>query len=293
MNDRVSQLAEDCDRSGALLSEGSNPDFHAVQLLTEGTVGQQEGISCRIDPRTILQRAMRRPETKYNCPIEITLKVIGGKWKCVILWWLRHEAKRFSELKQLMPGITQKVLTQQLRELEADGLIRRKVYRETPPRTEYSLTSYGETIRPITELMCNWGKAHKPEYRFSFMPLDSLRVLIVKQQAEGNCLLKALESHGFWTIVVTPRVATTKLEQLQPDVVIVDTDFAETDGFALVSQIEAVEKAHDKKVLAIALISAAPAADASKDKLWQNFQLRLTKPVQPAEVVAAIANHSL
>ena len=107
-------------------------------------------------------------ETRYYCPVEVTLDVIGGKWKCVILWWLRQEAKRFNELKQLIPGITQKVLAEQLRELESDGLIQRDVYREKPPRVEYSLTPYGETIRPITELMCDWGKAHKPGYRFAY-----------------------------------------------------------------------------------------------------------------------------
>ena len=64
--------------------------------------------------------------TEYNCPVEVTLKVIGGKWKCVILWWLRRNAKRFGELRLLIPGITQKVLTQQLRELERDELIRRE-----------------------------------------------------------------------------------------------------------------------------------------------------------------------
>lgn len=111
-------------------------------------------------------------EAKYYCPVEVALEVIGGKWKCVILWWLRQDAKRFGELKQLIPGITQKVLTQQLRELEADGLIRRQVYREVPPRVEYSLTSYGESVRPITDLMCDWGKKHLPGYKFGYQESD-------------------------------------------------------------------------------------------------------------------------
>lgn len=228
---------------------------------------------------------MRRSEAKYNSPIEITLKVIGGKWKCVILWWLRQETKRFSELKQLMPGITHKVLTQQLRELETDGLIRRKAYRENPPRTEYALTSYGETIRPITELMGNWGKAHQPEYRSSFMPLNSLCVLVVKPQVEDDRLLESLEAYGFWTIAVAPGVAIAKLDQIQPDVVIVDIDFAETDGLNLVNQIRAVETTQNRKILAIALTATQP-----EDIFIQNFQLCLTKPVQPAELIAAIAN---
>ncbi|NJR75184.1 MAG: helix-turn-helix transcriptional regulator, partial [Scytonema sp. CRU_2_7] len=121
---------------------------------------------------------------EYTCPVEVTLEVIGGKWKCVILWWLRRDAKRFSELRLLIPGITQKVLTQKLRELERDGLIRRETYRETPPRVEYSLTPYGETVRPITELMCNWGKNHKSEYEFGYLRLKGLRILVVATEAE-------------------------------------------------------------------------------------------------------------
>jgi DNA-binding HxlR family transcriptional regulator/CheY-like chemotaxis protein len=231
---------------------------------------------------------MRRSEAKYNSPIEITLKVIGGKWKCVILWWLRQETKRFSELKQLMPGITHKVLVQQLRELETDGLIRRKAYREDPPRIEYSLTPYGETIRPITELMGHWGKAHQPEYRSSLMPLNSLCVLVVKPQVEDDRLLESLEAYGFWTIAVAPGVAIAKLDQIQPDVVIVDTDFVE-DGLTLLNQIKVVENTQNRKILAIALTATQPATQP-ENILLQNFQLCLTKPVQPAEVIAAIAN---
>ncbi len=112
-------------------------------------------------------------EKQYHCPVEVTLDIIGGKWKCQILWWLRDGTKRFGELKQLMPQITQKILTEQLRELEADGLIQRQVYREKPPRVEYFLTSYGITVRPITDLMCAWGKAHKPGYEFGYLKNNS------------------------------------------------------------------------------------------------------------------------
>jgi DNA-binding HxlR family transcriptional regulator len=96
----------------------------------------------------------------YQCPVEATLDVIGGKWKVLILWHLKGKVRRFSELKRLIPNITQKMLTQQLRELEAEGLIHRRVYAEVPPKVEYSLTEYGKTLNPILEMMCQWGAEH-------------------------------------------------------------------------------------------------------------------------------------
>lgn len=97
---------------------------------------------------------------KYNISVEATLEVIGGKWKCVILCHLTHGRKRTSELKRLMPDITQKMLTQQLRELESDGVIRRIVYQEVPPRVEYELSEYGESLRGILDALCAWGEQH-------------------------------------------------------------------------------------------------------------------------------------
>ncbi|NIQ94208.1 MAG: helix-turn-helix transcriptional regulator [Desulfuromonadales bacterium] len=96
----------------------------------------------------------------YRCGVEVTLEVIGGKWKGVILWHLTHKTLRFSQLQRRMPGITQKMLTQQLRELEADGLVHRQVFPEVPPRVEYSLTEKGRSVSPILARMCEWGKAH-------------------------------------------------------------------------------------------------------------------------------------
>jgi DNA-binding HxlR family transcriptional regulator len=94
-----------------------------------------------------------------NCEKELTLAVIGGKWKLIILWHLGLEGtKRFSELKKLIPNITQKMLTNQLRELEEDQLIHRKVYPEVPPRVEYSLSDYGESLMPVLQMMYDWGK---------------------------------------------------------------------------------------------------------------------------------------
>lgn len=97
---------------------------------------------------------------KYNISVEATLEVIGGKWKCVILCHLTHGKKRTSELKRLMPNITQKMLTQQLRELEEDGVINRIVYNQVPPKVEYELSAYGNSLRGILDALCTWGDNH-------------------------------------------------------------------------------------------------------------------------------------
>ncbi|TDL30847.1 HxlR family transcriptional regulator [Jeotgalibacillus sp. S-D1] len=96
----------------------------------------------------------------YNIPVEATLDVIGGKWKVVILCHLDKGEKRTSELKRLMPAITQKMLTQQLRELEADGVVNRLVYDQVPPKVVYSLSDYGWSLKPILDTMCSWGEQH-------------------------------------------------------------------------------------------------------------------------------------
>ena len=94
----------------------------------------------------------------YRCTVSVTLEIIGGKWKSLILWHLSFKTLRFSQLQRRLQKITQKMLTQQLRELERDGLIHREVYAEVPPRVEYSLTEQGRSVVPILELMCQWGK---------------------------------------------------------------------------------------------------------------------------------------
>lgn len=96
--------------------------------------------------------------------IQTTLDVIGGKWKPLILWLLNGRTLRFSELNREIGTITQKMLTQQLRELEKDGLVLRKVYAQIPPKVEYSLTEYGKTLDPILKLMCNWGDTHRKKF---------------------------------------------------------------------------------------------------------------------------------
>ncbi|RXJ04518.1 HxlR family transcriptional regulator [Anaerobacillus alkaliphilus] len=103
---------------------------------------------------------MSRLENKvFHCEKELTLSIIGGKWKMLILWHLGKEGtKRFSELKSLMPAITQRMLVNQLRELEEDNIVARKVYPVVPPKVEYSLTAQGETLMPILDSMYEWGK---------------------------------------------------------------------------------------------------------------------------------------
>lgn len=95
----------------------------------------------------------------YMCTFEITIDLIGGKWKPLIIWHLGNNGiLRFNELKKTLPQITQKMLTQQLRELESDDLISRKVYPQVPPKVEYALTELGKSIMPILKMMCTWGE---------------------------------------------------------------------------------------------------------------------------------------
>lgn len=98
-----------------------------------------------------------------NCPVAATLHLIGGKYKALVLWHLSGATLRFGELRRLVPEATPKMLTQQLRELEQDNLIMRKVYPEVPPRVEYSLTDIGRSLFPILEAMYEWGTKHLEE----------------------------------------------------------------------------------------------------------------------------------
>ncbi len=102
-------------------------------------------------------------KSSYNCPVEATIDLIGGKYKSVILWHLMGKTLRYSELHRLVPKATDKMLAQQLRELENDGLINRKVYPVVPPKTEYSLTDFGNTLAPILDAMCDWGTVYLDE----------------------------------------------------------------------------------------------------------------------------------
>lgn len=100
---------------------------------------------------------MKQCLSAYNCPVEATIELIGGKYKAVILWHLIDGVLRFNEIQKLVPQATAKMLTQQLRELEADGLLNRLVYPVIPPKVEYSLSDFGKSIIPILDVMCSWG----------------------------------------------------------------------------------------------------------------------------------------
>ncbi|MGK7913596.1 MAG: winged helix-turn-helix transcriptional regulator [Synechococcus sp.] len=102
---------------------------------------------------------MAAPERdKASCPVEATLKAIGGRWKVLILRELFIETCRFNQLHRAISGITQKMLTQQLRELESDGIIHREVYKQVPPKVEYSLTQKGRSLEPVLDAMHEWGE---------------------------------------------------------------------------------------------------------------------------------------
>jgi DNA-binding HxlR family transcriptional regulator len=95
----------------------------------------------------------------YHCAMDITMDYIGGKWKSVVLWYLKHETLRFAELKRRIPDMTEKMLSIQLKALEADGLIKREVYGEKPPvRVDYSLTEFGKTLLPALDAIAEWGR---------------------------------------------------------------------------------------------------------------------------------------
>lgn len=104
------------------------------------------------------KRMRRQNYTHYGCPVEAALDVIGNKWKGIILFHLLGGTKRFSELKRLIPHVTQRVLTLQLRELESDKVVNRQVYPQVPPKVEYSLTEFGQSLKPILLALREWGE---------------------------------------------------------------------------------------------------------------------------------------
>ncbi len=102
--------------------------------------------------------------SERECPVKLTVDIIGGKWKTLILYFLKSGPQRTGALHQRIIGISKKMLTQQLREMQRDGLIERRDYGEVPPRVEYSLTKHGETLKPLLGLMAAWGTKHRVRY---------------------------------------------------------------------------------------------------------------------------------
>lgn len=107
----------------------------------------------------------RKHDAEYECPVEVALDVIGGKWKGMVLHRLLDGTARFNEIRRAVPKVTQRMLTLQLRELESDGVIRRKVYAEVPPKVEYSLTDFGLSLKPILLLMGDWGAQYRAKVK--------------------------------------------------------------------------------------------------------------------------------
>jgi DNA-binding HxlR family transcriptional regulator len=118
--------------------------------------------------------------TIADCPIRTTIDAIGGKWKTLILYYLKEGPHRFGELLRLLEGATKKVLTAQLRELERDDIVERRVYEALPPQhVEYRLSAYGDSLRPVLQLMCDWGLAHRARE-------EAQRPAAVQQRGAGS-----------------------------------------------------------------------------------------------------------
>jgi len=94
----------------------------------------------------------------FHCALDVTMSYIGGKWKSVILWYLRNKTMRFSELKKQIPDITEKMLSLQLKALEESGLVKREVFMEVPLKVEYSLTGFGKSLTPVVGMIAKWGR---------------------------------------------------------------------------------------------------------------------------------------
>ncbi len=107
-----------------------------------------------------MRKQRHKIEALPECPMEGTLDIIGGKWKGVILFRLMEETRRFNELNRLLCKITPRSLTKQLRELESDGLVKRTIYPQVPPKVEYELTDKGRSLKPLLLEMMKWGEQH-------------------------------------------------------------------------------------------------------------------------------------
>ena len=117
-------------------------------------------MSHNLEKSKTFQRMVKKIEKYGMCPVNATLNVIGGKWKPLVLYFISVDVNRFGKLQKMMPNCSKRMLTTQLRELEADGIINRKVYAEVPPKVIYSLTPLGESVIPIFRAMGDWAEEH-------------------------------------------------------------------------------------------------------------------------------------
>jgi DNA-binding HxlR family transcriptional regulator len=127
--------------------------------IKKDTVEMMEGNTMKGPQKSIVCPSPSR--RRYGCGVEATLDLIGGKWKGVILFYLTYGTLRFNQLRRLLPEVTQRMLTLQLRELEEDGIVHREVYREIPPKVEYSLTPFGRSLEPILIQLSIWGDTYR------------------------------------------------------------------------------------------------------------------------------------
>ncbi|PAX57047.1 winged helix-turn-helix transcriptional regulator [Brunnivagina elsteri] len=225
---------------------------------------------------------------KYSCPVEVTIEAIGGKWKCLILWWLRRDARRFGELKLLISNITQKVLTQQLRELETEGLIYRESFPEFPPRVEYALTPHGKTFTPITEMMCEWGKKHRVEYQFNYCRLENTKILVLSPDAATFCA--NLEQRHAVAIATTLDDIINTINLVKPDAMLIDLTVLNNDDTDLfTAQIEQIEPNNRKSIAMIAIVAANNPGERGR-AFKMGFTVHIPKPVETIEMVSTLAS---
>jgi DNA-binding HxlR family transcriptional regulator len=107
-----------------------------------------------------MKESVMKKRRTYSCGLEAALAVIGGKWKCLILWNLNRTPRRFGELRRLVVGISEKMLIQELKEMELDAIVNRKDFHEIPPHVEYSLTPFGLELAGVLRPLCDWGSKH-------------------------------------------------------------------------------------------------------------------------------------
>jgi DNA-binding HxlR family transcriptional regulator/CheY-like chemotaxis protein len=227
----------------------------------------------------------------YSCPVEVTIEAIGGKWKCLILWWLRRDARRFGELKLLIPNITQKVLTQQLRELEKESLIYRKSFPESPPRVEYALTPHGQTFTPITELMCEWGKVHRVGYQFNYCRLENTKVLVVSPDATALCT-SLEERHAIAIAATNLQEIPDLLNRVQPDAMLIDLTFLNDNEADLLTTQVKLKQVEQKSRKSIAMVAIVPSNNSGERgrAFKMGFAVHIPKPVETIEMVSTLAS---